>query len=158
MKPSTALQSQKIRTEDALVNGLFTGFIAGLAMLAFLILTSGFHSFTPAEIMGMFDPGGSANLLAGAAAHLAVSAVYGLMFGGLCKLTLQSRFTLPIWLGGIIFGLLLFALAEILFIPRNESPLLELPIGLFAAAHLVYGLVIGFIFQHSFRLPGKNAP
>jgi hypothetical protein len=51
-----------------------------------------------------------------------------------------------LWIGlGAAYGLLIFGIAEAVILPRAASALRDLPPPAFAAAHLVYGLVLGAI-------------
>ncbi len=149
MTPAKTLPMPVIRTEDVLVNGLFTGLLAGLIMLIFLILASGSISIPPAEVMGMFDPAGSANMVAGAAAHLAVSGVYGLIFGLLWKLANRWRVKIPGWLAGILYGGLIFTAAELLIIPGSNSTLRQISPALFGIGNLIFGITLGLGLQLS---------
>ena len=99
---------------DAAVDGLFAGILAGLGMAAYLVL-SGLTGGTAPEVMvGRFDPGIDGGWLSGTLAHLAVSAVYGVIFAFLFSLLVRwrpaaQRFG---WLVGLVYGLLLAALAR----------------------------------------------
>jgi hypothetical protein len=45
----------------------------------------------------------------------------------------------------VLYGLLLFALAELFLLPGTGSPLQAIPAANFALAHIVFGLVLGMI-------------
>jgi hypothetical protein len=73
---------------------------------------------------------------------MAVSAIYGAMFG-LVAQTINRR--IPPWLSGLIYGLLLYSLARFILLPQMGSPLMEIPASHFAAAHVIYGLILGVL-------------
>jgi len=142
---------REIKASDVIVDGLFRGVLAGLAMLVYLALASLTYGESPLGVMGRFDPAGSGGALVGLLAHLAVSGIYGALFGLLSLLVLR-REGLPSWLPlalGAAFGLLLFAAAWFVLLPGVDSPLLGIPILHFSLGHLVYGLILGFFASKS---------
>ena len=82
------------------------------------------------------------NPVTGALSHLAVSSIYGALFGVL-SLPLGKR--VPLWLAGVAYGLVLYVIARVAILPGTGSPLLEIPSLIFAAAHLFYGGVLGWL-------------
>jgi hypothetical protein len=99
MEPTNKLKGADFRTEDAVINGLFSGVLAGLAMILVLALLGSYNQPKIKDLLGLFDPTGNQNFYAGGFAHLAVSAVYGLIFGLLWKLFFLGR-RIPVWIGG----------------------------------------------------------
>ena len=91
-----------------------------------------------------FDPAGRGSALAGMAAHLAVAAVYGLIFAVIMQALDQVRPLRPRWLLGLLYGAALLIVGRGVLLPAAGSPLLEIGLGHFAAAHLVYGALLGF--------------
>lgn len=87
MNPSFRLRRVK-PTGDYAVDGLFAGFWAGAAMAIFLALVGLVDGRPPLETIAYFDPTAAGSWLTGAFSHLAVSAIYGLVFG----LLLDSHF------------------------------------------------------------------
>jgi uncharacterized membrane protein YagU involved in acid resistance len=145
MKAITMAPAQKI-TSDAVIDGLFGGLLAGGGMLVFLI-AAGLWGGSPAmQTLSHFGiPGQSISPLASLLLHLGVSSVYGILFGLLINiLPRKYRGALPGWLWGIFFGLLIWLLAELVLLPGSGSALLEIPRGLFAGSHVVYGLILGW--------------
>lgn len=128
---------------EAAADGLLAGLAAGMGMALYLLGAEWLSGIGPAEMFGRFDPGSSGSPVVGALAHLAVSAVYGALFGGLHRL-------LPIrrndWrlsaLGGLAFGLAVWAGAMLVLLPA-ASPLRAVTPVHFAVAHAVYGLALG---------------
>ena len=121
---------REIKASDAVVDGLFRGVLAGLGMGVYLAI---------------------GQPLVGLLAHLAVSGIYGALFGLLSLLVLR-RAGLPGWtplaLGGV-YGLLLFAVAWFALLPGVDSPLLGIPPLHFGLGHLLYGLALGWLVRRS---------
>ncbi len=60
------------------------------------------------------------------------------------RLAEGKRFSrVPGWMGGLVYGILLWVLAQTVILPGTDSPMRFIPLGLFAAAHAVYGLALG---------------
>jgi hypothetical protein len=91
---------KKTGAGDAAVDGLCSGVLAGAAMGLYLVLIGMRIGQGPAVVLGRFDPAGGASPLTGALAHLAVSGVYGLLFGLLGYLGTGWR-RIPVWLAGL---------------------------------------------------------
>jgi hypothetical protein len=85
---------------DADVDGLCSGVVAGAAMGLYLLVIRLLIGQGLAVVLGRFDPAGGAFPLTGALAHLAVSGVYGLLFGLLGYLGTGWR-RIPVWLAGL---------------------------------------------------------
>jgi hypothetical protein len=133
---------------DTAVSGLLYGLLAGLVMLVFLAAAGLLSAESLTTVLGRFDPSAAGAPLPGVLAHLAVSAVYGLPFG-LAWRALSRRLLsrAPSILAGLIYGLLLFVLAEVILLPPTGSRLLEFAPITFAMAHAVYGMVLGRLFK-----------
>lgn len=134
---------------EAAVEGLLAGSLAGVVMALYLLAISGLNGEGPATLLARFDGTGGGLPLAGALNHLAVSAVYGALFGSLRHLIPFRRndWRLGV-LCGLAFGLALWALALGVLLP-TASPLRAIAPVHFAVAHGVYGLVLGFRVQRS---------
>jgi hypothetical protein len=135
-------------TGDAAVDGLCSGIVAGTAMGLYLVLIGLLIGQGPAVVLGRFDPAGGASPLTGALAHLAVSGVYGVLFGLAGYVAARWR-RLPVWLAGLGYGLVLLFLAEALImrLPGTGSALRETPLVHLAAGHLLYGLTLGLLMD-----------
>lgn len=132
---------------DTAVDGLLAGIVAGLGMTAYLILT-GLLSGVPATVMlGRFDPGMDGRWLIGTLAHLAVAGVYGVVFALLFGVVVRIRPSLLRfgWLLGLVYGLVLVGLARGVLLPVAGSALMEIATVQLVIAHVVYGLVLGFV-------------
>jgi len=129
---------------DALVDGLFAGLGAGLMMAVFLVF-SGLLLGTPAETtLARFDPNGGISPFVGGMLHLAVSGIYGMIFAVAGRLPgLRSKRWH--WLVGLFYGALLWGIAYNVLLPSTGSSLRQIAPVHFAAAHMVYGLVVGLL-------------
>jgi len=142
---NTSMKSKTIG--DAAIDGLLAGIVAGLVMILFLLVTRILNGGSLAEVIGRFDPSGSNNLVTGALAHLAVSAIYGAIFGLLFIVLIRLRPTLRRfgWLAGLIYGLLLYAIALGAFSAGIDSGLADYSAPVLLISHALYGLVAGFL-------------
>jgi hypothetical protein len=50
-------------------------------------------------------------------------------------------------LAGAAYGLLLLAVAKVVVLPAAGSPLVEIPTLHFAVAHVIYGIVLGYLSE-----------
>ncbi len=144
---ATTRQAQS--TGDKAVDGLLAGLLAGLAMALTLVAVALVSGESPGVMMGRFDVVGDNAAATGALLHLAVSGIYGAVFGliyyGVVGLWPRTQ---PFgWLMGLLYGLLLWALALGVFLPAAASPLLDIPTFGFTLAHVIYGLVLGYRVQ-----------
>ncbi len=126
---------------DRAVNGLLGGFFGGLAMAGVIILAGLLAGDAWQQAVTRFIPLGQQSLLQGILLHLGVSAVYGIVYGLLLPLIPRR---VPGWLAGLAYGLLLFSLAQLIILPQTGSGLANLPVWALAAAHAVFGLVLGW--------------
>lgn len=131
---------------DTAVDGLLAGILAGLVMAVYLILSGFFNGLSPAATLGRFDPSQQGGWLSGILAHLAVSAVYGVIFALLLALPVRRRPSLRHlgWLFGLAYGLILLALASGILLPVAGSPMLQFGTVHLALAHALYGVVLGY--------------
>lgn len=134
---------------DAAVDGLLAGAAAGIAMAAVLAAGGLLAGVGPAATLARFDPAGLASPLTGGLMHLAVSAVYGLLFGMLYRLAGRGRLAgRPAGvLIGLAYGLALLLLAQGLISSPAGAALREIPALHFVAAHLIYGVVVGWLIR-----------
>lgn len=131
---------------DTAVDGLIAGLMAGVGMAIYLVIAGLLSSQGLVETLGLFDPALASNALTGTVAHLAVSAIYGVVFGLI--MTAVSKIWMSAfawsWLMGLLYGLVLFGLARGMLLTAVNSPLLQVTSLHFALAHLVYGLILGY--------------
>jgi hypothetical protein len=145
MKPMVA---QNTTVGDAAVDGLLGGVAAGIAMAIYLVIVSGFGGEGWA-VLARFDPNQTSPGM-GALVHLAVSGVYGAVFG-VVRSALR-RLDVPPWFSGVLFGIALFALAETLVVPSRGVALAAIPVWHFTIAHIVYGLTLGIIVERNSKM------
>ena len=146
MEKATSLPQKDVSPGDAAVSGLFGGLGAGFLMAVFLALVGLLSGRGLGTYLGYFAFGEPAAPLQGLLAHLAVSGVYGLLFGLGWRWMRGKRLRhVPGWMGGLVYGILLWVLALAVILPGTDSPLRLIPPGLLAAAHGIFGLALGFM-------------
>jgi hypothetical protein len=145
MTENTRAVDKTTTVADAAVEGLLSGIAAGVLMAITLLGFGLVAGDAPGSVLGRFDPGGQEAPLTGGLAHLAVSGVYGILFGLGWHLQQRRLPILPAWAGGLVYGVVLFGLAETLLLPATGSPLGEIPAAQFGLAHAVYGLSLGLL-------------
>lgn len=120
--------------------------MAGVLIVSALLTSEG-----PLRMLVRFAPAGSASPLTGAMIHLAVSAVYGLLFGVIYRLVGRGRLVgRPAGvLLGLVYGLALILVAQGLASTAAGSVLRDIPALHFAVAHLVYGAVTGWLIART---------
>lgn len=132
---------------DAAVEGLLAGMGAGIAMAAWLLIAGLLAGEGPARVLARFDPAATASPATGALIHLAVSAVYGLVFGVIYRLVGRGRLAgrAAGALLGLVYGLVLLLLAQGVTGLDAGAALREIPAVHFGVAHLLYGAVVGWL-------------
>jgi len=144
---------KEIKFSEAAVEGLFAGLLAGLAMAAWLAVIALIRSETLSHLFSRFYPAQAATPLTGLLLHLAVSSVYGIVFGLVWYLgSSLQRLAPSAWQAAVLgagYGVLLFLLAWYILLPASASPLRQLPIWQVGVAHLVYGLILGWLIRRS---------
>lgn len=133
---------------DLAVDGLLQGLAAGVIMLASLLVIGLLDGAAPTVVLTRFGMSGSASATTGLLGHLAVSAVLGLVWGVLYG-SLLRRTPLPAWLLGVAYGLLLYAGAMLFVV--SATGLVEFAAGQLLAAHLIYGLTLGWLCGRTSR-------
>jgi hypothetical protein len=139
-----SIQFKTVRLADSAVDGLIAGAGAGAAMAAFLVVMEwAMNAVSPGAVMARFDPGSQPVGLTGLFLHLAVSAVYGLVFGSIWRLIVQW---LPVrWTGWLLFGLgglygsAIFLVAVLAFSRAGDQALFGFSPLIFWLAHVLYG-------------------
>ena len=142
-------ERRELSVGDAVIDGLFTGLLAGLGMAAVLVLAGWTGGEQPAQVLGRFAPQQLNAPLSGFLLHLAVSGIYGMVYGVIWMLVLRLRGfrpSLPVALvSGAAYGLLLEGLAQAVLLPGSGSALGQTPFWHLALAHLVYGIILGLL-------------
>ena len=148
---STSSTQQK-SVGDTAVDGLLAGLVGGVAMALFLVVIGWLSGAPPQTTLAYFAPAQTGSSLPGLLSHLAVSAIYGVVFGLLMGMVGRLRPSLLrwLWLWGVGYGLGLWLLGAGVVLTAVASPLVQIPAWEFAAAHLLYGLVVGYRLQTSY--------
>jgi hypothetical protein len=130
------------------VDGLIYGLIGGLAMVLSLATFALLSGETPAAYLERFSAGGLTSPMQGLISHLAVSAIYGVLFGVLVWSVLARFSSTKIIsvVGGLVYAAFLLMLAQVAILPGTNTPLSQIPTWQWALAHGVYGLVLGGLF------------
>jgi hypothetical protein len=153
MEKTTTPSKRHTTAGDAAVSGLFGGLGAGALMAAFLALAGLLAGKGLGAYWSYFAIGEGAAPFQGLLAHLAVSGVYGILFSLGWRFAQGKRFSrVPGWMAGLVFGLLLWVLAQAVILPGTDSPLRLIPAGVLAVAHIVYGLALGWFVSQ----PGSS--
>lgn len=149
MDKTDIISNNKEGIGNLAVDGLIYGLVGGVAMYLFMAAVSIISRDGLGNLLGRFSVGGLTTPLQGLLGHLAVSAIYGLLFGVLIWPVLRRISTRPIsgWIGGLVYAGCLFLLAQLTILPMTDSPLGEIPAWHFALGHAVYGLVLGGMFS-----------
>ncbi len=92
------------------MSGLLAGIVAGVVMAAFLAGLGFATGESVADALSHFGMGEGTTPIAGLLTHLAVSGVYGIVWGYLLRIV-RSLLPAPGWLVGVAYGLLLFLVA-----------------------------------------------
>lgn len=143
--------SKQLTLGDAAVNGLCSGMIAGFVMFFYLVIFGQWQGIGVGTMFGRFDLADGKSIVIGLVVHLALTAVYGIIFGTLCQMlgqwvTLQINWAIAL---GALYGLGLFLVAQLTFIstPDVAFSLVEIPAFQFLIAHGLYGLVLGWLIN-----------
>ena len=132
---------------DSAIDGLLAGLGAGLVMGLFLLLVGLVSGIAPIDVLGRFDPAQANSPVGGLFTHLAVSAIYGVIFGLLFQALVRLRPSLTRlgWLVGLLYGLVLYAIARGAIGAGVNSGLAQYTTAILLSAHAVYGLVAGLV-------------
>ena len=132
---------------DTAVDGLLAGIGAGLVMALFLLLIGLLNGDSATAVFGRFDPGQNQQWLTGLVIHLAVSSIYGIVFGLLYLVLIRIRpsWERLSWLLGLAYGLLLYGVVQMALATGIDSGLVQFTAVTLLIAHAIYGLVLGGI-------------
>ncbi len=129
---------------DVAVDGLLSGVVAGVAAALYLVIIGLFSGETFHSTLGRFDPQQTGNAILGIFVHLGMSAVYGGLFAVLYRPIRRRMPTSPVLnlIIGLIYGIILMLVAELVFNSGIESVLDDISIIQFALFHIIFGLVL----------------
>lgn len=152
MSKTNLLTREKYFSGDAAVDGFLNGVIAGVFMGMYVLLIFLVNGLPPEEVMLFFDNSISSPLYA-PVVLLAVSGIYGLVYG-LIILPIISRWENIPRVGiaaatGIIYGILLWSIANFIILPES-LPAGYVPGIYLLTSHMVYGLLIGLMTRQSY--------
>lgn len=130
---------------DAAVDGLLNGGVAGVVMAIYLMVSGVLAGIGVATILSAFDLGQGTSPVRGALIHLAVAAIYGMVFSLVYRLIVRRR---TIGRGGnviigLAYGLLLWLITQVAFTAGVNTALNSFPAVHLAVAHAVYGGTLG---------------
>ncbi|OGO40880.1 MAG: hypothetical protein A2W36_02290 [Chloroflexi bacterium RBG_16_58_14] len=149
MADTTKIARKEVSFSEAIVDGLYAGVLAGLVMAALLALMALLRSESLGALFTRFDPTPAAAPLKGFLLHLAVSGVYGIIYGLIWFLVSISPRTAPrTWqavLLGAVYAAGLFFLGWMILLPASGSSLRQLPWWDLGLAHLAYGAALGYL-------------
>ena len=132
---------------DAAVDGLLNGVVAGIVMAIYLVISGVLTGVGLVATLSAFDLGQGTSPVRGALIHLAMAAIYGMVFSLIYRLIGRGR---SIGRGGnviigLAYGLLLWLITQIAFATGINVALGSLPTVHLAVAHVIYGVVLGWL-------------
>ena len=138
-----------INLSQLAVDGLIYGLVGGAAMYLSLAIFALLSGESPVSVASHFSAGELTSPWLGLFGHLAVSSIYGALFGAIIWPVLRriSDRKIVSWLGGLAYAALLLLLAQFAILPNTNSPLDILLYWHWVIAHVVYGLVLGGLFS-----------
>ena len=147
MDQSKSLVPARSSLGDAAVDGLLNGVVAGVVMAIYVMIGGVLTGAGLVATLSAFDLGQGASPVRGALIHLAVAAIYGMVFGLTDRLIGRRR---PIGRGGtmimgVTYSLGLWLITQIAFASGIHVALSSLPAVHLAAAHALFGLTLGWL-------------
>jgi len=148
MDKTSLILKDRESSNNRAVDGLLYGLVGGIAMLVSLLAFALLSGDPPGALLARFSAGNSTSPIQGLFSHLAVSAIYGLLFGAVVWPVLRhfSSASWVGWFGGLAYAVVLLLLAQIAILPGVNSPLAQLPFWQWALGHSIYGFVLGGLF------------
>jgi hypothetical protein len=143
MSQTKNLVAKRSTLGDSAVDGLFGGLGAGVVMAVYFVAAGLIGGEGPIQVLSRFDPSTPASPLSGALIHLAVACVYGMVFGIGHSYIRLAR--VPASLTGLLYGVALLLLGELVVLPSTQSSLLAIPVLSFGLAHVIYGVTLGLL-------------
>ena len=147
MNESKIVTSRPATAGDAAVDGLLSGIAAGVVMAIYLVLIGVVTGTGLAATLSAFDLGQGVSPVRGAVIHLAVAAIYGMVFSLAYRLIVRRR---SMGRGanviiGLVYGLLLWSITQAAFVAGINVALNSLPAVHFAVVHGIYGVTLGWL-------------
>lgn len=137
---------------DVAVEGLLAGFLAGGVMALVLLVAGLLSGHAATDVLSNLAGTGHDSALTGGVTHLAVTGVYGALFGVICCWSpVCSGRRVPTRLIGLLYGLLLWLVSLVLSRASiNASIQVISPLHL-AFGYLAYGVSLGWLFRRASR-------
>lgn len=155
MTDTKKIINREISMGDAAIDGLLSGVLAGLTMAVYLLAYGWVSGIGPLRILELFAPNVANGALVGVLAHLAVSGIYGAVFGvGYAMLLRRRDYSPPTWVHAVIgaaYGLVLLAAAWLFLFPATGAQMQAIPLTHLAIGHLLYGAVLGLLVYRGAR-------
>jgi hypothetical protein len=143
------------RTSDVIIDGLFDGIQAGLLMAMYLALALIASRQGLAPFLNGLSQATGSSPLTSVFFHLAVSGIYGALFGGISKVvSIKWPGSTSAWPSqglGVVFGALLYLFANTILLPETQEMLKGLQPIHFLMAHLIYGWALGLLMSNSWK-------
>jgi hypothetical protein len=131
------------------LKGMLAGFVATLVLTGLMVLNSSFGLMPQVDLIRLLRALGTLSTPAAWMDHFIVGVlVWGLLFAGFDAVVTRP----PVWLKGMMFGVIAWLIMMVAFLPLAGAGFFgaKLDIGTLAgllALHLVYGLVLGVVFE-----------
>jgi hypothetical protein len=146
MSNSQPLLRARSSIGDGAVDGLLNGVVVGIVMAIYLVISGVLTGAGLGATLSAFDLGQGASPVRGALIHLAVAAIYGMVFSLIYRLIGRGR---SISRGGTVligvaYGLLLWLITQLALAAGINVALSSLPAAHLAVAHGIYGGMLGW--------------
>ena len=148
MATGKVIPHQQLSVGERAVDGLIAGVGAGILMALYVVLAGLLSGEGPAQVLSRFDPSATPSPVMGTIVHLAVASIYGLLFGLISRWVARGR-RLNALFSGVVYGLLIFVLAQRVVLPSTTAALREMASIHLAVAHVIYGLALGFLISRN---------
>lgn len=150
MRETREFTNQQDGIGDNAVEGLFAGLLAGVGVGLFLLIVGLLSGNTIASLLQVSGADPAASPLEQLLMHLAITGVYGALFGVLYRLLAGlHRPRLPSWLFGLLYGVALLLITRLIVRSNVDMVLRLFTWPQLIGAHLVYGLLLGM--NNAFR-------
>ena len=121
MMDTKSMSAKSTTASDAVIDGLVAGVISGVVMLAFILIAEFvFSDVSPSQTLSWFVPERTQTPLFGGLIHIAISAIYGMVFGWIWNLVRDRLpWRLPAWLLGLAYSMAIFLLGIWVILPGD---------------------------------------
>jgi high-affinity Fe2+/Pb2+ permease len=153
MRETKEFTNQRDGIGDNAVEGLFAGLLAGVGVGLFLLVAGLLSGNSLARLLRASGTDQPATPLGQLLTHLAITGVYGALFGVLYRLLAGLRRSgLPSWLFGLLYGVALLLITRLIVRSGMDFALQLFSWPQLIVAHLLYGLLLGV--NSAFRKTG----